>query len=275
MVGTDLFYHKGKPYLLVTDYYSRYPEIALLTNEQSKSTITHLKSIFARHGIPEMVFSDNGPQYSSKEFKQFAQNYGFQSVTSSPTYPRANGAAERMVKTIKAILEKSEDPYLGLLAYRTSPINGGFSPSQLLMNRKLRTDVPQTNYPLTTGADHMHFQKCNSLYKVKMKESHDQRARVRNLSSLKEGQPVYIRDLKRHGTVKEVLPGRSYIVESDNDMGVRRNRSSLVTPAVEESRNISYDIPVTVTPKVQTPTLNISERPRRNVRPPRRLIEEC
>ena len=74
--------------------------------------ISHLKSIFARHGIPEVVISDNGSQYSSAVFEEFSKEYEFDHVTSSPKYPQANGEAERAVKTTKQLLEKNRDPYL-------------------------------------------------------------------------------------------------------------------------------------------------------------------
>ena len=67
--------------------------------------IKEMKSVFARHGIPETVISDNGPAYASNEFKAFAKAYKFQAVTSSPRYPRGNGCAERMVQTVKSILK--------------------------------------------------------------------------------------------------------------------------------------------------------------------------
>ena len=72
IVGTDLFEWKGEQYLIIVDYYSRYPEIARLSSTTSSAAITVLKSVFVRHVIPEVVRSDNGPQYSSKEFSQFA-----------------------------------------------------------------------------------------------------------------------------------------------------------------------------------------------------------
>ena len=65
VVGTDLFELNKNNYLLVVDYFSRYPEV---TSTTSVSIISVLKSIFASHGIPEIVRSDNGPQYSSAEF---------------------------------------------------------------------------------------------------------------------------------------------------------------------------------------------------------------
>ena len=105
IVGTDLFQHKGTTYLLVVDYFSRYPEITKLTNTTSKGVIAALKPIFARHGIPEVLQSDNGPQYISQEMTDFAASYGFVQAT-SPHYLRSNGLAERTVKTIKAMLHR-------------------------------------------------------------------------------------------------------------------------------------------------------------------------
>lgn len=100
-VATDLFHWNGSKYLLVVDYFSRFIEIAQLRSEISEETIHHLKNIFARHGIPVTVVSDNGPQFSSREFKQFSKLYGFTHHTSSPKHPQGNGEAERAVKTIK------------------------------------------------------------------------------------------------------------------------------------------------------------------------------
>ena len=71
-VGSDLFTLNHDNYLLVVDYYSRYVEIAKLTPTRSQDVIVHLKSIWSRHGVPENFFSDNGPQYSSQQFKDFA-----------------------------------------------------------------------------------------------------------------------------------------------------------------------------------------------------------
>ncbi|XP_037529195.1 uncharacterized protein K02A2.6-like [Rhipicephalus sanguineus] len=106
------------------------------------AVINHLKSIFARHGIRVTVVSDNGPQFSSSAFAEFAKAYGFSHTTSSPVHPQASGEAERAVQAVKHLLEKADDPYLTLLAYRDTPGPTGFSPAKLLMRRQLRSRVP-------------------------------------------------------------------------------------------------------------------------------------
>ena len=143
-LGSVVFEHKGKPYLIVVDYYSKFIEMSLMRDKTAGTIVTHMKSIFTRHGIPEELISDNMP-YNSKEFKQFASDWGFKLTTSSPTYPQANGLSEKAVQTVKRILKKTSDPYIGLLEYRNTPETGmTFSPSQLLMSHVTRTKIPVT-----------------------------------------------------------------------------------------------------------------------------------
>ena len=82
-VATDMFVYKGRTYLFVVDYFSSYVEIAKLNTVASSDVIIHVKSIFARHGIPETVVSDNGPQYAAQEFVKFAEDQGFTHIISS------------------------------------------------------------------------------------------------------------------------------------------------------------------------------------------------
>ena len=124
------------------DYFLRYVEIAKLHSHTSASIINHLKSIMAHHGICEYFHSDGGTYFTSSTFKEFAKQYDFEIVTSSPKLAQSNGMIERHVGTIKDMLKKAEDPYIALLAYRTTPLHNGFSPAELLMGRKLRTTLP-------------------------------------------------------------------------------------------------------------------------------------
>ena len=149
-VGTDLFHFKGATYLLVVDYFSRYPEITKLTSTTSFDIINALKSAFSRYGIPEMVMSDNGPQYSSQEFRDFAKAYNFNHITSSPHLAQSNVQAERTVQTLKKLLKESSDPYLALLTYRCTPFPWcKLSPAELLMGRRLRSNISLLQDQLT------------------------------------------------------------------------------------------------------------------------------
>ena len=101
-------------------------KIAKLNIVASLDVINHLKSIFARHGIPETVVLDNGSQYAAQEFVKFAENQGFAYVTISPRYTQSNGKAERAVQTVKNSLKKSADPENALLSYRATTLECGY-----------------------------------------------------------------------------------------------------------------------------------------------------
>ena len=133
----DLFELNGQYYLIVVDYYSRWLETAQLMQTTPVAVMEHCKSIFARFGIPEVVLSDNGPQFSSREFRKFSQVYCFTHITSSPYHPQGNGEAERSVQTMKNLPKKSTDPYIALLNHCTTPLLHGYSPAELMMCRKL------------------------------------------------------------------------------------------------------------------------------------------
>ncbi len=197
-VGTDLFEWKGNTYLLIVDYYSRFIEVAKLNHTTAGEVITHTKSIFARHGIPEVVISDNGPQFSAKAFKDFAKAYQFSHRTSSPYYPQSNGEAERAVGTIKNLLKKADDPYQAILAYRATPLQSGYSPSELLMSRKLRTSLPCTRKHLAPAVtDIPSFQARDKHLKNRQKSNFDRRRGVRELPPLEAGERVWLPDKQR------------------------------------------------------------------------------
>ena len=88
-VAMDLFTSKESCYLVIVDYFSRYPEVIKLRTTIGAGIIEAVKAVFSRHGIPETVTSDNGPQFSSKEFAKFASQYNFQHRTSSPHFPQS------------------------------------------------------------------------------------------------------------------------------------------------------------------------------------------
>ena len=247
VVGTDLFELNKDNYVLVVDYFSRFPEVVKLTSTTSANVISALKSVFSRHGIPEIVRSDNGPQYASAEFSTFASSYGFQHVTSSPRYPQSNGLAERCVQTVKNLLKKSNDPYQSLLSYRSTPLTWcDLSPAELSMGRRLRTSLPQTDkllipqWPFLTK-----FREQDRALKEKQKENFDSRHRTRELTPIPDDTKVWITSEDQRVPGRVVSPAdrpRSYVVETPTGQ-VERNRSQLqVLPNTSETENESPNV---------------------------------
>ena len=100
MVGMDLFHYKASEHLLIIDYFSKFVEVIKLNSTDAHSVINVLKNIFARLGIPQEVYSDNGPQFNNYLIKEFAKEWNFKHETSSPYWPQSNGMVERHIQTI-------------------------------------------------------------------------------------------------------------------------------------------------------------------------------
>ena len=230
-VGTDLFHFKGSTYLIVVDYFSRYPEVQKLASTSSRSVIEVLKTIFSRFGIPEVVVSDNGPQYSSLEFKQFAEAYDFCHTTSSPLFAQSNGQAERTVQTVKKLLKESKDPHLALLTYRSTPFPWcNLSPAELLMGRRVRANIPVLNHQLKPEWKFLdEFRQNNQAFKDRQKRDYDRQHGVKTLPPISEDSSVWITSGDQPVSGRVISPAdtpRSYIVETPSGQ-VRRNRQHL------------------------------------------------
>ena len=253
-ISADLFQAKQQHFLVVMDYYSRYLEIAYLPDISSATVIGKMKNMFARWGVPEDIVSDNGTQFTSAAFQSFAQKYNFVCSFTSPHFPQANGQAEIAVKIAKRIVEQ-QDPFLGLMAYRSTPISAtGVSPAQLMMGRQMRTNLPVLQKKLRPKwPNRQAVKKADEKAKSKYRFYFDRKHQVHSLSDLKSGDTVRIKlqaDKNWSTTTASVKKAdtyrRSYIVETPQGV-FRRNRRhlQLVTPSHDQSN----------------PSLRISDQP--------------
>lgn len=240
-VGADLFSLRGNNYLIIIDYFSNYPEVCYLNDTSSKTVIQKMKAAFARYGIPKTVISDGGPQFKSIEFKQFSMQWDFIHIQSSPYYPQSNGLAERTVQTIKKMFEKclksNEDPYLAILAHRSTPMGPGqSSPAELLMGRRLRTKLPVGNSSvLLHNAKWEHNEDKENAYNQHKK----------HLTSLQSNDKVRMHDGKtwnKKAVILQKVNPRSYQVLSEEGKRYVRNRQHL-RPTLEAFQpKLSVDI---------------------------------
>ena len=263
-VATDLFSLKSKDYIVLVDYYSDYIEVSPLTDTTSSSIIKFLKVQFSRHGIPDVLVSDNGPQYISNEFVQFANEGELRHVSSSPHHQKANGKAESAVKIAKNLFKKAlrdnRDPWLALLDFCNTPTQGmQTSPVQRLMSRRTKTLVPIATSLLKPEVADGVTEKIE-LKRQKAKSYHDKQAK--RLSELEIGQEVRIAPNLRGkpwnlGTCTEKLSDRSYIVESNGEQ-YRRNREHL-KPTLTQPEP-AKDIQPEPVPTAAKPVLRRSQR---------------
>ena len=96
-----------------------------------------MKSTFAYHEVPGSLTSDNGPQYAADQFMT-SHISDQQSMIANPK----EIDLQSVVRTVKNLLEKPEDPYVAIaLCHGSTSLKNGYSPAELLMDRKLRTII--------------------------------------------------------------------------------------------------------------------------------------
>ena len=289
-VAADLFTLNNRDYLVIVDYFSQFIEVCSLTSTSSKAVINHMKAIFARHGTPCELMSDNGPQFASQEFKSFAKEWDFLHTTSSPHYPQSNGLAENAVKIVKNLMRKTQhsrqDFYRALQVYRSSPLECGKSPAELLYNRRLRSNLPMVDSLLDSQQiDTKSVRGRKEEAKVKQKQRYDRHAQ--DLSKLKPGDHVILQDMNtntwsKRGIVKSVLPNRSYQIEMESGEIRRRNRRHIrLNPSQQRlptQDDYELDDNADETPAEQPPDGSVTSSTRarttrsgREVKPPNRL----
>ena len=115
-VAPDLFTVSGNNYIAIVDYFSDFVEVSELEDNTSHSVIQVLKEQSSRHGIPDTVASDNGPQFSSQEFHEFSLTWEFNHVTSSSHHPKSNDKAESSVKSNQTAVQESRTRWQRSLA---------------------------------------------------------------------------------------------------------------------------------------------------------------
>ena len=196
----------------------------------SHTTIIHLKSIFARYGIPKILYTDGGSQYKNQNFLLFSKQWDFEHRVSSAHYPQSNGMAERYVQTIKNLLKKSQDPYLALLEYRNTPISDELSsPAELMFGRQIRGLLLNKN---DVFQDKVKFEHVKEKLLTKQKNyKHYFDRGSKSLPALQRNDTVFVDNGTKPytpGKITSVLPQpRSYEVLLPSGRKVVRNRKHL------------------------------------------------
>ena len=139
----DRFY-----YLVVVDYYSKWPEVFQMKRPTSTNTVNWLHELFVKFGVVDTIVSDNGTQFTSKEFDHFCSTFQVEHKRIPPYHPRSNGLAETFVDTLKRALKKARGTptkkglQLFLQVYRITPNKSApsaLSPAEIMFARRIRS----------------------------------------------------------------------------------------------------------------------------------------
>ena len=179
----------GKMFLIVVDAHSKWMEVIPVSSSNSSTTIEKLRQLFAVHGLPDKVISDNGTCFTSTEFADFMKKNGIRHSTTAPYHPSSNGLAERAVRTFKEAMKRAESGSIEtkisrfLFRYRNTPHSTtGRSPAELLLGRKPKTHLDKLRPDIASRVnDHQEKQKL----------AHDQHAKHR---SFRVGEEVYVKN---------------------------------------------------------------------------------
>ena len=194
----------GEYLLVIIDAYSRFPEVDIIHSTTAKGTILKLERIFATHGIPMILKSDNGPPFHSREFETYMIEMGITHQRITPLWPQANSEAENFMKPLTKVIRAAHieqndwkrELYKFLLNYRATPhMTTGLSPSELLFNRKIKVKLPQMVTATDQNKDQIVRQKDEQA-KLKMKQHADTKRRTET-SEIEIGDTVLVRQRKK------------------------------------------------------------------------------
>ncbi|XP_022795609.1 uncharacterized protein K02A2.6-like [Stylophora pistillata] len=191
----------GEYLLVVIDYYSRYYEVEILMSVTASQIISRLETIFAVHGLPVTITSDNGPQFRCEEFEHFLVDNGILHRKVTPQWAQANGEVERQNRSLLKSMRIAQaegknwrkELFHYLATYRTTPHTvTGVSPAELLFGRKIRTKMPELHEP-TINNDELRDRDWEK--KIKAKTYADER-RGAQPNDLQTGDQVLLKKKK-------------------------------------------------------------------------------
>ncbi|XP_040072060.1 uncharacterized protein K02A2.6-like [Ixodes scapularis] len=208
-IHLDFAFTDNQWLLVLVDVHSKWVEVFVMSSTTAEKTMEKLRSVFAAYGLPEEVVTDNGPQFTAKNFTEFLLRNGVRHTRTPPYHPASNGSAERCVQTVKRDLLRQllDENSLGvrktlqhridqfLFRYRNTPTTTtGQTPAELFLSWKPRTR-------LTLLQPDLERRIADRFFKIKS-QADDRRGPWR---SFEEGERVIVQGL-RPGEAKW-LPG--------------------------------------------------------------------
>ena len=100
-IAADFCSYAGRQYLITVDCFTDWPDVVpMCTNTTTTQLMSALKASFCRTGVPDEMWTDQGPQFTYKSFQDFAHQWGFEHSTSSPRYPQQSRSHSKIDEKI-------------------------------------------------------------------------------------------------------------------------------------------------------------------------------
>ena len=214
----------GQMFLVIVDAYSKWLDAYIMLSISSAKTIEVLRVVFATHGLPQTIVTDNGPSFVSQEFAKFMSLNGIKRIKSAPYHPSTNGQTERSVQTLKKGLKcvkgttVQERLLRFLFDYRITPHTvTGVPPSELLMKRRLRSRFD------------LLFPDLKERVEKRQEKQKKTRDNSKVLRKFQKGDSVFVESFSRNkprwipGIVVQVSGPLSYQVKLEDGTMVKRH----------------------------------------------------
>ena len=248
-------------FLIVTDVFSKYFLVRKLAKSSSAAVCAEIATIVTELGLPNIIRSDNGPCYNSKEFQQLLQCYNITHHTSSPHHSRSNGFVERMVGVAKKLMDKAGSegkPWIsGLYEYRVTPQSGSIASSLQLITQRTPRDKDLPQLPSTLGTQEMYETRQELIRKQQSKLE-------KNYIELTPGMAVWVQHRQNTSwepaTVMSQCSSNSYWIMQENGTDqpkvYRRTRTMLKIRCtdVRQTRHNYSQLTESEKAKFQTPS---------------------
>lgn len=263
-IGIDIGFFENKDYLILIDYYSKWIEIEFIKNKQISTIITVLEKIFATHGYPTIIISDNNP-FNSYEFAEFAKENSIQLNFTAPHHHQSNGMSENAVKIAKKILEKNKNLNKALLEYRNTPIYSrkNYTPAQIMFSRRCQTDIPINPKQLFSNVvEKEEIIKQIIKHENKIKENYN-----KNVSKIETYNENEIVRFKMKLEDKDWKLGKIITVKDERNVIINNNGRN-ITRNIKFIRKYNKDNDKKTFKKRGEEMENVPLRPKRNIKKP-------
>ena len=149
----DLGGYAGQQFLIAVDHCSGWPWAFHMGKTACARDVTAaIREIFCTSGAPDVIYTDQGPQFMARECQKIFEHWGVEHITSSPHYPQSNGRAEAAVKSMKKLIRRTWDFKRGglnmekwteaIIQYKNTPDSSGLSPTQRLFGQPIQDMLP-------------------------------------------------------------------------------------------------------------------------------------